>query len=52
MTYSATYDSDDVAPVLIDGGTKVLVQMGAFATIFGLLVAAAIGAYFWRKAKK
>jgi len=51
MTYNATYTSDDVAPVLIDGGTKILVQVGTLAAIIGLLAALAFGAWLMKKRK-
>jgi len=38
MTYNATYDTDDVAPVVIDGGLTILVAVIGFATIFGLIL--------------
>ncbi len=38
MAYSPTYESDDLSPIVIDVGSKVLVQIGAFAAIFGLIL--------------
>lgn len=51
MAFSPTYTSDDVAPVLIDSGTKVLVQIGVFASILGLLLTGVIIAVLWKKMK-
>lgn len=38
MAYSATYDENDAAPILIDTGLKVVIGAAAFAAVFGLVV--------------
>lgn len=50
--YVTAYDSNDIAPVLFDGGAKVLYSVGLFAGIIGLLVVVAFGAFIMRKVKK
>lgn len=39
MTYNATYDSDDIAPVAVDVGLTIFVVFGTFATLIGLMIA-------------
>jgi len=38
MTYSATYDTDDVAPIVIDGALTIAVVVVGFATLLGLVI--------------
>lgn len=38
MTYNATYDQDDIAPVVIDGGLTVIVALISFAVLFGIVI--------------
>jgi len=39
MAYNATYDANDVAPAVIDGGVKIWVGIITFATVIGLGIA-------------
>lgn len=48
MTYSATYDTDDVAPMAIDIGLKVAVAVGTLATVIGLVL---VWRFFTKKKK-
>jgi len=38
MTYNATYAADDLAPIVIDGLSAVLVVAVTFATLIGLVI--------------
>jgi len=52
MAYTPTYTSDDVAPVVVDSGTKVIVGIATFATILGLLLGIGIGVAVYKWATK
>ena len=49
MAYNATYDDADVSPIIVDVGSKILVQIGAFAAIFGLVLTVVILVWLWKK---
>lgn len=52
MAYVPEYTEDDIAPIVVDVGSKVLVQVGVFAAIIGILFAFGIGALVYRWAMK
>ena len=49
MVYNSTYNENDVAPVVIDTGLKVVVGIATFATVIGLLLGLAIGMWAFKK---
>jgi hypothetical protein len=49
MAYNATYTADDVSGATIDGGTKIIITIGSFAAIFGLLLAVVIAKKVMKK---
>lgn len=49
MAYSATYDQDDLAPMTIDIGLKILVAVGTLAVVLGLVL---VFRFFTRKKVK
>lgn len=51
MAFTPNYTSADVAPVLIDSGTKVLVQIGVFASIIGMILTGVIAVALYKKLK-
>jgi hypothetical protein len=52
MAYVPNYTADDVAPVTIDAGTKILVQFGVFASIFGILLVVLAIVMLWKAIKR
>jgi hypothetical protein len=50
MAYTPDYTADDVSEATIDSGTKILITLGSFAAIFGLLLSVYIVKRIWKKA--
>jgi len=52
MAYNATYDSEDVAPVVVDTGAKIIVGIATFATVIGLVIGIGLGVAIYKWAMK
>lgn len=51
MAFTPNYTDADIAPIVVDTGSKVLVGVATFASVIGLLLGVAIGMWAFKKLK-